>query len=201
MHEVVPGLSHWRVENPNIGGDISSSHAIRDDDTWVLIDPVPLADEELELLRPATAIVLTAATHQRSSWRYRKELGATVWLPEGSRETAEEPDEKYAAGDFLPGGLRAIQTPGPELPHYSLLREREPRVLFSPDLVMETSRGELAFVPARFHEDPAETRRSVERSLELDFEILCLAHGRPITDEPKGALRELLARTSRRESG
>jgi hypothetical protein len=52
------------------------------------------------------------------------------------------------------------------------------------------------FVPARYHDDPAETRRSVERSLELDFGILCLSHGAPITDDPHGALRDLLDRTS-----
>jgi glyoxylase-like metal-dependent hydrolase (beta-lactamase superfamily II) len=196
LEEVVPGLYHWRVANDNIGGDLSSSHALRGDDGWVLVDPVPLVDEALGRLEPAAAIVLTAATHQRSAWRYRQRFGARVWLPEGSRETDEEPDEHYSSGALLPGGLRAIQTPGPEIPHFSLLRERDPRVLFSPDLVMEDEDGGLSFVPGRFHEDPAETRRSVERSLDLDFEIFCLAHGAPITEDPKRVLRELLARTA-----
>jgi glyoxylase-like metal-dependent hydrolase (beta-lactamase superfamily II) len=195
LEEVVPGLYHWQVENENIGGGLSSSHALRDDDTWVLVDPVPLLEEALDRLEPVSAIILTAATHQRSAWRYRRRFGARVWLPEGSRETDEEPDEHYGAGELLAGSLRAIQTPGPELPHYSLFRERDPRVLFSPDLVMEADEGRLAFVPGRFHEDPSETRRSVERSLELEFEILCLAHGAPITEDPKRALRELLDRT------
>ena len=38
-----------------------------------------------------------------------------------------------------------------------------------------------------------ETRRSVERLLELDFAILCLDHGAPLTEDPKAAIRELLA--------
>jgi hypothetical protein len=44
-----------------------------------------------------------------------------------------------------------------------------------------------------FHEDPAATRASVEHLLDLPFGILCLAHGAPVTDDPKAALRALLA--------
>jgi hypothetical protein len=194
LEEVVPGVFHWRIENEQIGGDISASHALRDEDGSVLIDPLRLEEEALSRLEPVKAIVLTAATHQRASWRYRRAFHAPVWLPEGSRATDEDPDEHYRADQVLPGGLRAVHTPGPESPHYSLLLERDPAVLFSPDLVMHDRSGTLEFVPARFHEDPVETRRSVERSLQLDFDILCLAHGVPVTDDPRGALRELLDR-------
>jgi len=196
VEEVAPGLYHWRVENDVIGGEWSSAHAVRAPEGFILIDPVPLVEESLPRLEPVAAIVLTAATHQRSAWRYRRRFGAPVWLPRGSRATEEEPDEHYGDGDVLPSGLRAVHTPGPEHPHYSLLREGEQSALFSPDLVMRDRRGELMFVPAKYHDDPAETRRSIERSLELDFEILCLSHGAPITDDPHGALRELLDRTS-----
>lgn len=195
LEEVVPGLFHWRIENPLIGGGWSSSHAIATPEGQVLVDPVPLAEAALARVEPVAAIVLTAACHQRAAWRYRRRFGAPVWLPHGSRATEEEPDERYGDGDFLPGGLRAVHTPGPELPHYSLLLAGQPAVLFSPDLVLrDRASGELRFVPPQYHDDPAETRRSVERSAALDFELLCLAHGPPLRDGP-AALRELLART------
>jgi glyoxylase-like metal-dependent hydrolase (beta-lactamase superfamily II) len=195
LEEVIPGVYHWRVENQLIGGGWSSSHAVRTSEGSVLIDPVRLADEPLEQLAPVTAILLTAATHQRAAWRYRRELGARVWLPRESRETEEEPDGLYGEGDRLPGDLLAMRTPGPEEPHYSLLLRGEASILFSPDLVMCEKSGELVFVPGEYHDDPEETRRSVERSSELDFAILCLSHGPPVRDGPK-ALRELLERTS-----
>ncbi|HXF98060.1 MAG TPA: hypothetical protein VNJ46_05550 [Gaiellaceae bacterium] len=195
LEEVVPGILHWRVSNPLIGGEWSSSHAVRGPEGTVLIDPVPLAAGPLAQLAPVAAIVLTAACHQRAAWRYRRELGAPVWLPRGSRETEEEPDERYGEGDLLPGGLRALRTPGPERPHYSLLLAGEPAVLFSPDLVMRTRAGELVFVPGEYHEDPEETRRSVERCAALAFDVLCLAHGPPLRNGP-AALRDLLARTA-----
>jgi glyoxylase-like metal-dependent hydrolase (beta-lactamase superfamily II) len=73
--------------------------------------------------------------------------------------------------------------------------QREPGVLFCSDLISNDGDRELAFVPAEFHEDPAETRHSVERLLELDFSILCLDHGVPLADDPKAAIRNLLATT------
>ena len=107
----------------------------------------------------------------------------------------EEPDERYVEGDVLPGGLRVIHTPGPEEAHYSFLLERMPAVLFCSDLLMVED-GELEFVPLEYHDDPPTTRRSVTGLLELDFEILCLDHGSPLTREPKTAIRALLERTA-----
>ena len=51
-------------------------------------------------------------------------------------------------------------------------------------------------MPFEFHEDPAAwTRHSVERLLDLPFDIVCLAHGEPLTDDPKAELRALLEQT------
>jgi len=197
LEEVVPGVFSWHVSDERIGGFTSASHAVEGDDgSFVLIDPLPLADAELARLEPVEAIVLTAATHQRSSWRYRARFGVPVFLPKGSRETDEEPDARYGADAPLPGHLLAVHAPGPEQPHYALLRARDGGVLFCPDQLMRGPDGALLFVPFEYHEDGAETRRTVERMLELPFSVLCLDHGAPIVDDPKGAIRDLLAATA-----
>lgn len=193
--EVVDGVWHWRIRNANIGGDISSSHAVAANGGSVFIDPVRLADDAVAGLPPPAAIVLTATCHQRAAWRYRRDLAAEVWLPEDARAGDEEPDRRYRDGDRLLGDLLAIRTPGPERPHYSLLRDGDPGVLFCSDLVMNDGGGDLSFVPPQYHEDPAETRRSVERLLALPFTVLCLDHGVPLADDPKAALRRLLERS------
>jgi hypothetical protein len=192
VEEVAEGICHWRIHNSAIGGAISSSHAVSADGGSVLIDPVRLADDALTALPRPSAIVLTARCHQRAAWRYRAEFGAEVWLPEDAAAADEQPDRRYAEGDTLPGGLVAVRTPGPEWPHYSFLLEREPGVLFCSDLISNDGGRRLRFVPPEYHEDPAETRRSVEKLLALPFTILCLDHGAPIADEPKEALRQLL---------
>ena len=194
--EVVSGVLRWGVSNERIGGAESTSHAVAGPDGTVLLDPVRLAGDALSSLGDVTAILLTAQCHQRSAWRYRRELGVPVWAPEGTRPMEEEPDRRYAPGDLLPGGVRAVHTPGPEEVHFSFLREEAPRVLFCADLLTNYAGRGLDFVPLRFHDDPEQTRRTVERFLELDFDILCLDHGGPIADDPKAAVRALLARTA-----
>ena len=194
--EVVPGLFYWQIHNSNIGGAISSSHALQVDGESVFIDPVRLADDALAALPQPSAVLLTARCHQRSAWRYRKQFGLEVWLPEDASAADEEPDRRYAEGDVLPGGLLVVRTPGPEWPHYSFVRQDEPGVLFCSDLISHEGAGELRFIPPEYHEDPAATRRSVEKLLELPFAILCFDHGEPLVDEPKEALRRLLEETA-----
>lgn len=210
LEKVADGLFYWQIHNSAIGGGISSSHALTTSDGSVFVDPVRLAIDALTNLPRPDAILLTARCHQRSAWRYRAEFGAEVWLPEDAEAADEEPDHRYAEGDALPGGLVPLRTPGPERPHYSFILERDPGVLFCSDLLMRVDAaagdeeaagagdggGRLAFVPPQYHEDPAETRRSVERLLDLPFSILCLDHGAPISDDPKAVLRHLLGSTA-----
>lgn len=189
---VVPGLYHWRIRNSNIGGGESSSHALVAGGECVFIDPVRLEETALAGIPEPTAIVLTARCHQRAAWRYRARFGVEVWLPRDASPADEEPDRRYADGDVLPGGLLAVRTPGPERPHYSLLDERGAGVVFVSDLVIHAGDGALRFVPPEFHEDPAETRRSVQKLLDLPFAVMCFDHGAPLLDDPKTAVRELL---------
>jgi len=192
--EVVRGVWRWAVANANIGGAESTSHAVAASDGVVLIDPVRLAAEELARLGAVSAICLTAQCHQRSAWRYRRTLGAPVYAPAGTRPLEEEPDHLYAAGDELPGHLHAVHTPGPEEAHFSFLRAGDPAVLFCSDLLTHYEGRELDLVPLRYHDDPEQTRRTVEGLLDLDFDVLCLAHGSPIGEDPKAAIRGLLER-------
>lgn len=193
---VAEGLWHWRIQNSAIGGATSSSQAVAAGGDVCLVDPVRLAPEALAELPEPTAVCLTAKCHQRSAWRYQAELGLAVWAPEGTAAMDGEPDHRYRAGDGLPGGLRAVHTPGPEDVHFCFLLDRDGGVLFCSDLLGQRPGAELDFVPLQYHDDPAATRRSVEGLLDLPFRILCLDHGPPITDDPKAAIRGLLERTA-----
>lgn len=189
--EVVPGLWTWSIANSAIGGHVSTSQAVLTRGGCLLVDPVRLDEAALGALPRPVATLLTARCHQRAAWRYRKELGAEVWLPEDAAAADEKPDHTYADGQLLPGGLRAFRTPGPEWPHYSFLSEGDPGVVFCSDLLSSDEAG-LHFIDPAFHEDPEATRASVEHLLGLPFGILCLAHGAPLTDDPRAAIRKLL---------
>jgi glyoxylase-like metal-dependent hydrolase (beta-lactamase superfamily II) len=188
--EIVHGVWYWRVRDERIGGYWGSSHAAN----RVLIDPHRLASEALAALGGIEAIVLTTSSHQRSAWRLRRELEVPVYLPALAQQMDEEPDVRYSEGDELPGGLEPLFTPGAGTTQHSLLRRGEPGVLFTPDLFVRGRDGPLEFVPAEYMHDPDEARRSAARLVELDFDILCSAHGAPLVGGAKRALQALLSK-------
>ncbi len=196
IEEVVAGVWRWHVRDDRIDSE-SDAYAVEADGGVVLIDPLPLREEALHRLEPIRAICLTAACHQRSAWRYRKVQGVPVYAPDGCREMDEAPDHAYRPGEVLPGGLRAVHTPGPEPAHFAFLRVAAPAVLFCADLIMRSEGGELVFIPGEYHDDPTATRDSVRRLVDLPFSVLCLAHGAPIAADPHDALRKLLADDAR----
>jgi hypothetical protein len=53
--------------------------------------------------------------------------------------------------------------------------------------------GELGFVPDQYMDDPEETKRGLRqaytRLLDLDFDVLLVAHGSPVVGGAKDALR------------
>ncbi len=195
--EVMPGVWRWSIDDPRIDF-ISVSHAVPADDGAVLIDPVPLAPEALDALGPIAAICLSCGSHQRAIWRYRRELGAPIHAPALSQTLEEEPDARYGDGDVLPGGLQAVFTPGAGTTQHTFLLARDGGVAFVADLLLRAPGRDLRFVSDRYLHDPEQARRSTRTLLELAFSVLCLAHGEPIVDEPKRAIRELLERDESR---
>ena len=189
--EVVPGILHWAIEDERIGGHISAAHAVVGEDGAILIDPLPLAEEAMAQLGPVAAILVTAGSHQRSAWRLRRELEVPVWMPALAQEIDEEPDERYGHDEVLPGDLLAVFTPGAGTTQHTLLLDD--RVAFVPDLLLRPPGGELALVSAEYMHDPEQARQRLERLVEEHvFDVLCLSHGVPVTEDPEAAIRAAL---------
>lgn len=188
--EIVAGVWYWHVRDERIGGYHGSSHAAN----GVLIDPHRLAPDAFAALGDIQAIVLTTSSHQRSAWRLRRELGVPVYLPAMAKEMDDEPDVRYGEGDKLPGGLEPIFTPGAGTTQHSLLLRDEQGVLFTPDLFVRAREGPLEFVPGEYMHDPDQARRTTERLLDYDFDVLCSAHGAPLVGGAKDALQALLSK-------
>jgi glyoxylase-like metal-dependent hydrolase (beta-lactamase superfamily II) len=161
-------------------------------DGSVLIDPLPLEPAVLGELGDVTAIVLTCGSHQRSAWRYRRELEAPVYAPALSKEIDEEPDVRYGDGDRLPGGLDAVFTPGVGTTQHTLLLRGDPAVAFVADTLVQEPHGTVGMVPERYIYDLDEAKRTLRRLLELDFDVMCLMHGGVVRDDPKAAVRSIV---------
>jgi glyoxylase-like metal-dependent hydrolase (beta-lactamase superfamily II) len=192
VDEVVPGIWTWSIADERISDYTSTSYAIATDAGVVLIDPLPLVDDAMRELGEVEAICLTTSNHQRSAWRLRQELGVQVYAPALAKEIEEEPDVRYSEGDVLPGGLRALFTPGAGTTQHSFLLDRDGCIAFVPDILLVTPERAVVLVPAEFAHDVDEARRSSEKLLGEEFELLCVAHGGVVRDDPKAQIRAAL---------
>jgi len=193
LGEVFPRVYRWTMHDDRIDAQ-SDSYAVVDDGHVVLIDPLPMAKQDMGQLGAVHSIVLTASCHERSAWRYRREFKIPVYAPAGAVDFEKDPDFWYDQGDHLAGNLIAIHSPGPTEAYYSLYLERDGGVVFCADLLTNYSGQGLAFVPDEYQDDPPRIRESVRHLLSLEFTTLCPNHGDPITSGAKEAIRDALAR-------
>ena len=198
MQEIAPGLWHWRARNEKIGSDVSSYYLA---DGRVLIDPMTPPDglEHLERLGRPEHIVLSNRHHDRDSWRLRERFGATVHcIRNGLHELdGRGPVEPFDFGEQLPGGI-VVHEVDAICPDETALHVPALRALACADGVVESAGAGLGFVPDSLMDDPEQTKRGLldayTQLLELDFDLLLLAHGEPLVGGGKQALREFIDR-------
>ena len=186
MDEIAPGVWHWTALRESIGNNVSSYYLAEE---RVAIDPM-LPPERPDWFRPEHAI-LTTRHHDREAWQ----LGCTVWVVEQGAHELEGRGEfrTYAWGDELPGGLVAHEV-GSLSPDETALHSPARRALAIGDgVVRRGADGPLSFVSDRLMDDPerdkAGLRAAYRRLLELDFDLLLLAHGDPVVGDAKEQLR------------
>jgi hypothetical protein len=199
MREIAPGLFHWSVPHPRIGAEVSSYY-LRD--ARVVIDPM-LPPEGLAWFAdgPAPAhVVMTNRHHDRDAWRLRDAFGCTVHCPRaGLHELAGRgPAEGFDPGDLLPGGIE-VHAVGAICPDESALHIPALRALAIADgIVRWPGADDLVFVPDALMDDPEGTKAGLRaafgRLLDLEPELLLLAHGAPVVGGGRAALAEFLAR-------
>jgi glyoxylase-like metal-dependent hydrolase (beta-lactamase superfamily II) len=168
--EILPGVYRFTIHDDRIDFQ-SDSYAVVEKGKAVLIDPLPMAEKDLKKLGPVEAVCLTGSCHERSAWRYRRELHVPVYAPQGGVDFEETPDRWYKAHDRLSGNLLAVHTPGPTEAHYSFYLEREGGVVFCADLLTNAGREGLAFVSGEYQDEPARTRESVRQLLDLQLKF------------------------------
>jgi glyoxylase-like metal-dependent hydrolase (beta-lactamase superfamily II) len=221
VRELRPGLYHWEAPHPQWRStepwsEHVSSYAIDDGDRLLLLDPLTVPAELLDLAsRRETAIVLTAPWHERDAESLVEQLGVPVYTPlpdtaqyiiETYGVTAEQagdgaPDvvwllregkgeaRVYSAGDRLPFGADAF--PGHK-PNDTVLWVESVGAIVSGDTLVDFGRGleinERWLRPGVTREQVAEGLRPL---LALPVEHVLMTHGGP-TD--RAALERALQR-------
>lgn len=211
-HEIRPGLVHWTAQHPKIHVHVSTYWL---PDRKVLLDPLlpPGGTEWLRDQGPPEHVILTNRHHWRHCSEIVEAFGCPVWCNErGLFELDGEPGRDrvrgFRAGDALPGGIESHEV-GVLCPDETALRfdlESGGGCLAIADAVVrigEEARGDgpLVFVPdSLLADDPTQVepvkrglREALGRLCDLDWDTLLLAHGLPLLDGAKAALRAFAA--------
>ena len=193
MIEIGPGLWHWTALRDRIAAEVSSYYL---ESERVIIDPM-LPPDGLRWFDAHGApehAVLTNRHHDRDAWLLRDAFGCVVHcVRSGLRELeGRGPAEAFGFGDELPGGI-VVHEVDAICPDETALHIPRHRALAVADGVVRWRGGdELRFVPDFLMDDPQRTkqglREAYRRLLELDFDLLLLAHGDPIVGRAREAL-------------
>ena len=201
MNEIAPGLWHWTAQHRHISWEVSSYYLLSE---RVLIDPM-LPPEGLEWFEQNGApehVLLTNRHHDRDSWRLREAFGCSVHcVRNGLYELAGRgPVEPFDFGDELPGGVVVHEVDAISPDETALHVTGHGALACADGVIRSGGTGELGFVPDSLMDDPQNTKRGLRQAyeglLDLDFDILLLAHGRPVVTGGKETLRKFVADTA-----
>ena len=193
MNEILPGVWHWTARHPRIGADVSSYFL---EESGTLLDPM-LPAEGIDWFtgeHAAQQIALTNRHHDRDADKF----GVTpVLVPESGLHEFEGKSldvRGYAPGEEIVTGIVAHEV-GAICPDDMALEIRSAGALAMADGLVHFEK--VRFVSDDLMDDPADTKRALaaalERLLEVDFDTLLFAHGKPIIGTGKQALRDFLA--------
>lgn len=193
MREISPGLWHWTARHEHIGAEVSSYYL---ESERVVLDPM-LPPDGLEWFEQHGApehVLMTNRHHDRHAWDLQEAFGCAVHCIRNGVYEIEGRGrvEAFDFGDELPGGATVYRVDA-ICPDETALHIPAHRALACADGVVHYG-GELGFVPEQLMDDPEQTKRGLReaygRLLELDFDVLLLAHGTPVVGDAKKALAE-----------
>ena len=192
--EIAPGLHRWTAQHEEWHEEVGSV-AVETSDGLVFIDPI---DPPRELGKPDHVLV-TVYWHARST----AASGARhVWAPSRSaaplRNRSVPVTDVFRAGDDLPGGIVALQTPRASevtywLPGHGAAVVGD--VLLGAGAKPHATSDALRLCPERWlgagtHDD---LRAALRPLLALPVERVLVSHGEPVLSDGGRALAAVLA--------
>jgi metallo-beta-lactamase superfamily protein len=194
LTEVIPGIHHWSAPHPN-HGHISHSYLLSEQ--HAALDPIG-ADgliPELERLGGVEQVLLTNRHHLRGAAGVAEHFGAALRCPRAGLHEFQGPGTPefiaYDWGEEVMPGITAHEVGSLSPDDGALHIAIGPGALALADTVMADERG-LGFVPDSLMDDPEETKRGILAALkpllELEWDVLLLAHGGPLPSAGKQAL-------------
>lgn len=193
MDQLAPGLRRWTAWHDEWEQDVGSL-ALETSDGLVLIDPIEPPPD----LRSPAHVLITVFWHGRTTADL--ETGR-VWASTRSARPLENRGitvtDRFRAGDELPGGIQAFQTPRVTEVVFWLPEQRAVAVgdvLLGDGAKPRATPEPLRLCPERWlgKASHAELRESLRPLLDLPVEQVLVSHGEPVLRDARAALTAVL---------
>jgi len=124
-------------------------------------------------------------------------LGKLIASQKGERIEVTEVAHEFREAEILPaaGGIQAIPIPGHTAGHTVFLWPQQGGVLFVGDALTRFT-GSIGHAPV--YEDFPLAQSSLKKLLELEFNTLCFAHGKPIVGDAFHRVRDRIVKMMER---
>ena len=187
-------LAWWTVHDASIRCDLTST-ALRTTEGWWLVDPAPMTDKAVRSLAkqaPILGILLTNENHVRAA----KDLAELGYGPVHAHEATLghmdiHPDVCFCDDEILKGKVKALHIPG-ATEGESCFYDARTSVVVMGDALIHLKETGFALLPDKYAKDPTQSKQSLQRLLDLEFETMMFAHGPPLTINPRQQLQKLL---------
>lgn len=170
---------------------------------FVLVDPLPLSDEEIrevEEIGAPSHILLTCNWHYRESHVFRQRWGCEVRLHEDGLVDSEVPiDGTLQDRDMLWGRIQVIHVPDVGwAEEVAFLVKGDGNTIIVGDVLCGGRKdrgvpdGEVWINAPEYILNPENARNSLRKLSEFSFEKLCFGHGTPITQAANVVFNEFI---------
>ena len=196
MKQISDEIFQWSVFNEEKGLDFNGLY-IRTSLGAILMDPPPLSEEDvaqIEQLGPPKRIYLTNKHHTRAAAQHRDRWGAKIYVPLDDQEMMEIPvDGTYSDGELIANEIEAINLPDSKTPGECAFHWPQKKTLIIGDGVIHKPTG-LAMLPDEKFKDPKAARHGLLALRGIDYDILLVGDGAPITENAKASLEAFIDR-------
>jgi uncharacterized cupin superfamily protein len=183
--------SRWQADR----GLFFNSYFVQGDDENLLVDPLPLDDEDAEQILScggATWIVVTNRDHERATGAAAERFGAKVAASEPDASEMSVRVERVLRDDDLIAGARVIGLDGLKTAGEVALWLRSRRTLIVGDALWGDPAGSARMLPDEKLGDPVHAVRSLCRLRVVYPRHLLVGDGTPIFDRAYEAINEYL---------
>lgn len=193
--EFVWGWSRFQSDR---GFEFNGTALKTNDDTVLLVDPVPATDAEIEALRKLGnrfEVVLLNAHHERDAARFASVFNAPVRVPRPDASLVKVKDALgFDDGADFGGGWIARTLSDHKTPGESVLWNEVRKLLLLGDALIADPLTGLRLPPPAMIKDRFAALQSLATLLELDFEMLLTGDGFVLHGGGREALRRFLVR-------